>query len=278
MKEQSYLQKLEQVHNLIVQSISKKKNDATSLKYNKEQGMVLAIMISEIRRRSAKLSKAKRYQDLPKSEKSFVQTYTVLKGIKKFGKKALDASLKEMQQLHERVAFEPISIKNMTPQERKRAMESLIFLVEKRNIENPDEKELKARQCANGSTQRAYMSREEASSPASATKSVCITSTIDAKERREVATIDVPNAFIRTPLDYKGTDERIIMKVRGVIVDLLLMIDAETYGNHIVYENGRKVIYLVVLKALYGMLHSALLFYNMFRSNLEKQGFICNPL
>ena len=68
MKGQSYLQKLEQVHNLVVQSISKKKNDANSLKYNKEQGMVLAIMISEIRRRSAKLNKAKRYQDLPKSE------------------------------------------------------------------------------------------------------------------------------------------------------------------------------------------------------------------
>ena len=257
--------------------MSKKDKDVTSLKYNKEQGMVLAIMISEIRRRSAKLNKAKRYQDLPKSEKSFVQTYTVLKGIKKFGKKALDASLKEMQQLHERVAFEPISIKNMTPQERKRAMESLIFLVEKRNIENPDKKEIKARQCVNESTQRAYMSREEASSPASTIESVFITSAIDAKERREVATLDVPNAFIQTSLNYKTTDERIIMKVRGVIVDLLLMIDAETYGKHIVYKNGKKVIYLVVLKALYGMLHSALLFYNMFRSNLEKEGFVFNP-
>lgn len=84
------------------------------------------------------------------------------------------------------------------------------------------------------------MSREEASSPASTTESVCITSAIDAKERREVVTIEVSNAFIQTPLVYKGKDERIIMKLRGVIVNLLLMIDAETYGNHIVYENGRK--------------------------------------
>ena len=94
---------------------------------------------------------------------------------------------------------------------------------------------------------------------------------MDAKERREVATIDVPNTFIQHPLDYKGTDERIMMKVMGVIVNLLSMIDAETYDNHIVYENGEKVIYLVVLKALCGMLHSALLFYNMFRSNVEKR-------
>ena len=67
------------------------------------------------------------------------------------------------------------------------------------------------------------------------------------------------------------------MKVRGVIVNLLLMIDADTYGKYIVYENGKKVIYLVVLKALYGMLHFALLFYNMFRSNLEKEGCEFNP-
>lgn len=62
----------------------------------------------------------------------------------------------------------------MTPQERKRTMESLIFLVEKRNIENPDKRDLKERQYANGSTQRAYMIREEASTPASTTDSVCI--------------------------------------------------------------------------------------------------------
>ena len=89
----------------------------TSLEYNKEQGMVLANMISEIRRRSTKFDKAKRYQDLPNPEKSFLQTYTLSKGIKKFGKKALDASLKEMQQLHNRVAFEPISVKDMTSKE-----------------------------------------------------------------------------------------------------------------------------------------------------------------
>ena len=86
--------------------------------------MILANMISEITRRSTKCNKAREYKDLLKSDKNFVQTYTVLKGIKKFGKKPLDASL-------DRGAFEPISKKDMTSQERKRATESLIFLVEK---------------------------------------------------------------------------------------------------------------------------------------------------
>lgn len=68
--------------------------------------MVLANMIPEFRRSSTKFDKAKRYQDLPNPEKSFVQTFTISKGIKKFGKKALDASLKGIQQLYNRVAFE----------------------------------------------------------------------------------------------------------------------------------------------------------------------------
>jgi hypothetical protein len=54
----------------------------------------------------------------------------------------------------------------MTQLERKRAMESLIFLVEKRDGR------VKARTCANGSTQRAYMERDDAASPTAMTESI----------------------------------------------------------------------------------------------------------
>ena len=62
---------------------------------------------------------------------SFVQTYTLNKGIKKFGKKGYEAAFKEVEQLHKRMVFEPIDVNSLTPKERKRALESLIFLVEK---------------------------------------------------------------------------------------------------------------------------------------------------
>jgi hypothetical protein len=39
--------------------------------------------------------------------------------------------MKDMKQLHERIVFEPINIENSTSLERKRAMESLIFLTKK---------------------------------------------------------------------------------------------------------------------------------------------------
>eukprot|EP00978_Attheya_sp_CCMP212_P046873 scaffold416585_cov22-Attheya_sp.AAC.1 len=70
-----------------------------------------------------------------------------------------------MKQLHDRTVFEPIRLSDMNPVERKRAMESLIFLVEKRDGT------IKARTCANGSTQREYIDCEDAASPTASTDS-----------------------------------------------------------------------------------------------------------
>jgi hypothetical protein len=128
---------------------------------------------------------------------SFLQTYSLKQGIKKFGKQGIEAVHKEMKQIHDRVVFEPISIEEMTILERKRAIESLIFLTEKRD------ETVKARVCANGSTQRAYIayiSREEASSPTAASEAIIITGVIDAKQKRDVMTLDIPNAFVQTEI------------------------------------------------------------------------------
>jgi hypothetical protein len=59
---------------------------------------------------------------------------------------------------------------------------------------------VKARHCANGSSQREYMQREEVSSPTVSTESVSLTAVIEAREGRDVATCDIPNAFIQTRL------------------------------------------------------------------------------
>ena len=70
-----------------------------------------------------------------------------------------------MKQLNDRKCFVPVHKRGLNETERKRALESLIFLTEKR------EDSVKARHCANGSTQRNYMEREEVSSPAVSTES-----------------------------------------------------------------------------------------------------------
>ena len=97
----------------------------------------------------------------------------------------------------------------MTQAERKKAMESLIFLVEKRDGR------VKAWACANGSTQHEYMERDEAASPTAMTESILIMAVIDAKQNQDVMTADIPNAFIQTDVDEKNQikGERIIMKI-----------------------------------------------------------------
>ena len=86
--------------------------------------------------------------------------------------------------------------------------------------------------------------------------------TIDAHENRDVMSADVPNAFIQTEIpEIKTGEERVMMKITGVLVVLLIQLDPQLYGSHVVYEKERKVLYVQVLRAIYGMLTASLLWY-----------------
>ena len=67
------------------------------------------------------------------------------------------------------------------------------------------------------------------------------------------------------------------MKIQGSLVDILISISPCTYKDYVVYEKGKKTLYVELLKALYGMLIAALLFYRQFKKDLEEIGFIFNP-
>ena len=59
------------------------------------------------------------------------------------------------------------------------------------------------------------------------------------------------------------------MKITGVLVDMLVELDSNTYRKHMVFENGKKLIYVVVLRAIYDILVAVLLFYNRSIGDLE---------
>ena len=203
--------------------------------------------------------------------KSFVETYTLKRGLKKFGQKARDAALKEVGQLHGRTCFVPIDIEALTESERRKAMESFLFLVEKKDGR------VKARKVANGSIQRMWIDKEDAASPTVATESILITAVIEALEERDIASADIPNAFIQTKVENDKNGDRVVMKVRGELVGILIELDTQLYSPYVTYEKGQPVIYLHVLKAIYGMLTSAMLFYQKLRKDLENYGFEINP-
>ena len=62
----------------------------------------------------------------------------------------------------------------------------------------------------------------------------------------------------------------------GKLVDILVKMAPEIYAKYVTYENGKAVIYTIVLLAIYGMLISALLWYQKFKKDLEGIGFIFN--
>jgi hypothetical protein len=159
-----------------------------------------------------------------------------------FGDKGLD-------QLHKRTCFAPLKVKEMKPSERKKAQMALMFLIEKRD------RSVKGRMVYNGKPRREWLSREDAASPTAALESIMITRVIKAKEERDIMTCSIPNAFIQALLPKKDPGEdRVVMKITGVLVDMLVDINLELYGAAVVLENQKKVLYVEVLKAIYGML------------------------
>jgi len=57
---------------------------------------------------------------------------------------------------------------------------------------------------------------------------------------------------------------------------MLVELNPQVYSSFVIRENNRKAIYVVVLRALYGMLVASLLRYEKFRKDLESIGFKSN--
>ena len=58
---------------------------------------------------------------------------------------------------------------------------------------------------------------------------------------------------------------------------MLVQLSPDVYATYVVFENGQIVIYVQVLRAIYGMLQAALLWYKRFTKDLEAQSFKFNP-
>ena len=80
---------------------------------------------------------------------------------------------------------------------------------------------------AGGNKQRGYIPKEDVSSPTVASESVLMSCIIDAKEGRDVAVIDIPNAFIQTLVEDEK--DMAIIKIRVILVDILIDLAPDVY-------------------------------------------------
>jgi hypothetical protein len=91
-------------------------------------------------------------------------------------------------------------------------------------------------------------------------------------EERDVAIVHIPGAFMQADID-----EVVHVKFEGAFAEMLVKMDPKLYRKYVKDENGKSVLYTKLLKALYGTLRAALLFWKLLPSKLVKWGFTINP-
>ena len=160
--------------------------------------------------------------------------------------------------------------KSLTANQRKKVLEYHIFVERKRDGV------LKAQLVTGGNKERGYNTKEDASSPTVSSEAVILTCIIDANENREVATVDIPNAFVQTVV--KDEKDRAFIRIRGPLVNILVSIAPDVYGPYVtVGKKGKKQLLVQCLTALYGTMVASLLYYKKFVKSLKSKGFKLNP-
>jgi hypothetical protein len=135
--------------------------------------------------------------------------------------------------------------------------------------------ETKARMVAGGNTQRGHVTKEESSSPTVSAEAVLLTSIVNAHKGRDVAVINILNAFIQTRVG--DAKDHVIIHITGVIVDWLVKVAPKVYASY-VGTNSKGVNSLLVecYNAVYETMVAGLLYCRKFSSSLKNRGFTVN--
>ena len=176
----------------------------------------------------------------------------------------------EMKQLHLRDTFDPQHRHELSAKEKAEVLELHMFLKLKRDGK------IKGRAVAGGNKQGYFISKWGASSPTVATEAVMLSCVIDSQEHRDVATIDIPHAFIQTSVEK--IEDMATRIVRGALVDVLVDISPDIYGLYVSTEKkGVKTLILRCHNAIYGTMVASLLYYKKICKTITHLGFKINP-
>ena len=214
----------------------------------------------------SKLTNREITTELQSTITGFIMTQmTATAGIRKHGERAVEAMFMEFCQLEDQSVFGGLKASELTATQKREALRAVNLIKEKRCGK------LKGRTCADGSTQRKYFSKEKTSSPTVSTDALMLSIIIDAYEKRDVATADVVGAYLNADMpDFT------VMKLTGEAVNIMCRVNPK-YKDFVTVEKGKRVLYVQLLKALYGCVQSALLWYDLFTNTLKAAGYVLNP-
>ena len=131
---------------------------------------------------------------------------------------------------------------------------------------------IKGRLVADRRKQRDLYSKAEVFSPALSLEGFISTLAIDAAEQRHLVIANVAGAFLKVEMI-----DLVIVKIQGPVVDALLHVNQKKYETCVFEIKGHKILYVKLLKAMYGMLKALLLWYTLFANTLKDNGFQINP-
>jgi hypothetical protein len=126
---------------------------------------------------------------------------------------------------------------------------------------------------ANGSTQCYHLAKEEAVVLTVTSEAIFIQGTIFAHEQQDVATCDIPVAFLQP-----DNPNYVLMYLDGILAKLMVKIAPHEYQKFVTTNaKGKLVLCVQFEKGVYNMMKSALLFYCKLVADLMSIGFSINP-
>ena len=153
------------------------------------------------------------------------------KGLKAFGKSGADAIVEELRQLDYMQVITPKHWADLSTDDRHKALNYLMYLKQKRCGG------IKARGCADRRKQSVYEGKDETSSPMVSTKALLLSCIIDAQEGCQVATVDIPGAFMHSEMD-----EVLHLRLDGPMDELVCKVDEKIYRQYMCYEKKTCVV------------------------------------
>jgi len=178
------------------------------------------------------------------------------------GDKAKEALYKEFGQFIDKEVLKPIKDYEVIPEDKGRILRIIVFMVTKRDGR------IKCRAVLDGRKQSLMEWEVDSYSPTVRTESAFITMAIDASEDRKVVVCDIEGAYLAADMGM-----RVVVILSTEQADVLCELKSEWTQ----YRRPDGTLLCLVLKALYGGIHSGKLFNDHLTSTLVKFGFKTNP-
>jgi len=189
---------------------------------------------------------------------------SLTQALKQYGTAAQESVLKELSQMVDKKVW--VAVDRKTIADPWKILPSFIFLKAKFKADGQFDK-LKARLVGGGHKQDRTV-YETVSSPTCDLSSVFIVAYQAAKENRKVVTADIPGAYLNAPMERE-----VLMELSPDVTQILVT----KYPHLVPYVSNKKLV-VRLLKAIYGCIESALLWYTYLSNFLTQQlDFVKNP-